>query len=130
MPEFIPGLDLSRRFYEQVVRALIEDELGDIPYAAGLLGAGSDVLGFDTERSTDHDWGPRLTVLLPDELVDTLAPQLHERLCQSLPHSFLGYSVDFGALFAAVVITIIPVLVVYVIFQRQLQGSVSQSTVK
>ena len=41
-----------------------------------------------------------------------------------------GYSVDFGALFAAVVITIIPVLVVYVIFQRQLQGSVSSGTIK
>jgi N-acetylglucosamine transport system permease protein len=41
-----------------------------------------------------------------------------------------GYSVDFGALFAAVVITVAPVLVVYVIFQRQLQGSVSQGTSK
>lgn len=41
-----------------------------------------------------------------------------------------GYSVDFGALFAAVVITVAPVLVVYVIFQRQLQGSVSQGTMK
>jgi ABC-type sugar transport system, permease component len=41
-----------------------------------------------------------------------------------------GYSVDFGALFAAVVITVIPVLVVYVFFQRQLQGSVSQGTSK
>ena len=41
-----------------------------------------------------------------------------------------GYSVDFGALFAAVVITVIPVLVVYLIFQRQLQGSVSQGTNK
>jgi N-acetylglucosamine transport system permease protein len=38
--------------------------------------------------------------------------------------------VDFGALFAAVVITIIPVLIVYVLFQRQLQGSVSSGTVK
>ncbi|GAB3123494.1 carbohydrate ABC transporter permease [Glaciibacter psychrotolerans] len=41
-----------------------------------------------------------------------------------------GYSVDFGALYAAVVITVIPVLVVYLIFQRQLQGSVSQGTNK
>jgi len=41
-----------------------------------------------------------------------------------------GYSVDFGALMAAVVITVTPVLVVYVIFQRQLQGSVSQGTSK
>ena len=39
-----------------------------------------------------------------------------------------GYAVDFGALFAAVVITVVPVLVVYLIFQRQLQGSVSQGT--
>ena len=41
-----------------------------------------------------------------------------------------GYAVDFGALFAAVVITVVPVLVVYVLFQRQLQGSVSQGTSK
>jgi N-acetylglucosamine transport system permease protein len=44
--------------------------------------------------------------------------------------SSAGYAVDFGALFAAVVITVVPVLIVYVIFQRQLQGSVSQGTMK
>jgi N-acetylglucosamine transport system permease protein len=41
-----------------------------------------------------------------------------------------GYSIDFGALYAAVIITIVPVLIVYVFFQRQLQGSVSQGTNK
>ncbi|MEO7448055.1 MAG: carbohydrate ABC transporter permease [Humibacillus sp.] len=41
-----------------------------------------------------------------------------------------NYAVDFGALFAAVVITVVPVLVVYLIFQRQLQGSVSAGTMK
>lgn len=41
-----------------------------------------------------------------------------------------GYAIDFGALFAAVVITVVPVLIIYVIFQRQLQGSVSQGTFK
>jgi N-acetylglucosamine transport system permease protein len=41
-----------------------------------------------------------------------------------------GYAVNFGALFAAVVITVLPVLVTYIIFQRQLQGSVSQGTLK
>ncbi len=44
--------------------------------------------------------------------------------------SAAGYQVDFGAMFAAVMITIIPVLLVYVLFQRQLQGSVSQGTSK
>ncbi|OYN91489.1 carbohydrate ABC transporter permease [Parenemella sanctibonifatiensis] len=42
----------------------------------------------------------------------------------------MGYQVDYGALFASVVITVAPVLVVYIIFQRQLQGSVSQGTMK
>jgi len=39
-----------------------------------------------------------------------------------------GYSVDFGALFAAVVMTMVPVLVVYLIFQRRLSGSVATGT--
>ncbi len=33
-------------------------------------------------------------------------------------------------MFAAVVITIVPVLIAYLIFQRQLQGSVTQGTMK
>lgn len=41
-----------------------------------------------------------------------------------------GYAVDFGSLFAAVIITIVPVLIMYVIFQRQLAGSVQQGTSK
>ncbi|MEJ1088859.1 carbohydrate ABC transporter permease [Microbacterium sp. Mu-80] len=44
--------------------------------------------------------------------------------------SAAGYQVDFGAMFAAVIITIVPVLIVYILFQRQLQGSVSQGTSK
>ncbi len=39
-----------------------------------------------------------------------------------------GYAVDFGSLFAAVVITVVPVLIVYLIFQRRLEGSVSRGT--
>ncbi|MGY5766213.1 carbohydrate ABC transporter permease [Brachybacterium sp. DNPG3] len=41
-----------------------------------------------------------------------------------------GYKVEWGAMFASVVITVIPVLIVYVIFQRQLQGGVGPSTDK
>lgn len=41
-----------------------------------------------------------------------------------------GYRTDFGMLFAAVIITIVPVLVIYVIFQRQLQGSVTAGSLK
>lgn len=41
-----------------------------------------------------------------------------------------NYEIDYGALFAAIVIVVLPVLVIYVLFQRQLQGSVSQGTSK
>jgi len=44
--------------------------------------------------------------------------------------SSAGYDVDFGALFAGAVTTIVPVLVVYLIFQRRLQGSVSAGSLK
>ncbi len=41
-----------------------------------------------------------------------------------------GYSVDFGALFAGAVMTILPVLLAYLVFQRRLQGSVAQGGLK
>lgn len=44
--------------------------------------------------------------------------------------SSAGYSVDFGALFAGAVMTIVPVLAVYIVFQRRLQGSVAQGSLK
>ena len=59
-PAFIPGLELAGAFYREAVGPLI----GDVPHAAALIGTGSDVLGFDTARSTDHGWGPRVQVFV------------------------------------------------------------------
>ncbi|MGW6362680.1 carbohydrate ABC transporter permease [Streptomyces sp. NPDC055092] len=39
-----------------------------------------------------------------------------------------AYGIDYGALFAAIVVTVVPVLIVYIIFQRRIAGSVSQGT--
>jgi N-acetylglucosamine transport system permease protein len=41
-----------------------------------------------------------------------------------------GYSIDFGALFAAVVMTVLPVLIVYLVFQRALSGQIAIGTDK
>jgi N-acetylglucosamine transport system permease protein len=41
-----------------------------------------------------------------------------------------GYAVDFGAMFAAAVLTVLPVLIVYVLFQRRLLASVAQGALK
>ncbi|MGX1792355.1 carbohydrate ABC transporter permease [Microbacterium sp. NPDC055312] len=41
-----------------------------------------------------------------------------------------GFNVDFGALFAAAVMTVVPVLIVYLLFQKKLLSSVSQGALK
>ncbi|WP_043783261.1 DUF4037 domain-containing protein [Amycolatopsis rifamycinica] len=88
--EFTPGIELSRRFHAEAVRPILRRAFPRIRYTAALIGYGSEVLGFDSPRSTDHNWGPRL-LLFPDGdgagLPDLLADQL--------PRTFLGYSTHF-----------------------------------
>lgn len=74
MPAFVAGLDLNRRFYEEVVRPLLTIAFPDLLYAAALLDPGSETLGFDTEMSTDHDWGLRLFIFLRGEDIDLRDP--------------------------------------------------------
>ena len=88
---FIPGLQLAEAFYEEAVRPLLDQAFPRLPYAAALLGAGSEVLGFDTERSTDHDWGPRLLILLSDGAPAEVTTVLGQRL----PPAFRGYPTAF-----------------------------------
>ncbi len=64
-------------------------------------------------------------------LPTALSPAPEARVLSQAVQAFagqMGYRTDFGALFAAVIITITPVLIVYILFQRQLQGSVAQGT--
>ena len=90
---FIPGVELSRRFYGQVVCPLLDEQFPGLVHAAARIGWGSEVLGFDTPMSTDHNWGPTVEILLRDEDADRAEP-IREMLRQRLPHSFCGYAVD------------------------------------
>ena len=92
MPTFVPGLELSRSFYDEVVAPIV----GDRAHAAVLLGYGSDVLGYDTERSTDHGWGPRLQVLVADDHDVGDIAALRTALDHELPETHLGWPVRFG----------------------------------
>src|SRR5688572_1083792 len=58
------GLQLSRRFYESLVAPIIARALPQLSYAAARLGDGSEVLGFDTEMSADHNYGPTVQIIL------------------------------------------------------------------
>ena len=60
--------------------------------AAGLVGAGSECLGFDDEISTDHDFEPGFCLFLPGEdVVDRRTAFLLERAYAKLPKQFLGF---------------------------------------
>jgi hypothetical protein len=92
VPTFVPGLELSRRFYVEAVRPILDAVVPGVPHAAARVGAGSEVLGLDTARSTDHDWGPRLDLFLPPgEVPDRITAALTHRL----PAEFLGYPTRF-----------------------------------
>lgn len=85
------GRELSRRFYVEQVRPSIGPVLGDIPYAAAMIGDGSDVLGFDDDVSPDHDFGPRVQIVLPPEV--DIAPTL--AALDTLPRRYAGLPVSF-----------------------------------
>ncbi|KWV30452.1 DUF4037 domain-containing protein [Micromonospora rifamycinica] len=89
--EFVPGLVLCRRFHDEVVAPLLADRLPGLRYSAALLDGGSELLGLDTERSTDHDWGPRAQVFVADPAA--VAPV--RAAVADLPPWFLGRPTRF-----------------------------------
>lgn len=93
MPVFVSGLDLSRRFFREIVHPLLATTFPNLRYAAALLGPGSEVLGFDTEMSVDHDWGPRLFIFLREE--DAIqGDAIGNLLSQQLPERFADFPVS------------------------------------
>lgn len=95
MPEFIPGLRLSELFYHEAVKPVLQAEFLNLRHSAALIGAGSEVLGFDTLMSTDHHWGPRILLFLSQEDYSEVQATLRETLAHKLPHSFRGYPTNF-----------------------------------
>ena len=96
MPDFIPGLQLSEAFYREAVAPILDAAFPGLIYAAALIGAGSDVLGYDTERSTDHGWGPRCWLFLPDTGDETSQAAIDRVLRDQLPQTFRGYQTHFS----------------------------------
>jgi hypothetical protein len=96
MSNFIPGLQLSEAFYREVVAPILDAAFPGLTYAAALIGSGSDVLGYDTPRSTDHGWGPRCWLFLPDADDETDRAAMDKVLRDQLPQSFRGYPTRFS----------------------------------
>lgn len=96
MPEFISGLRLSGLFYEETVKPVLVSEFTGLVHSAALIGYGSEVLGYDTPRSTDHEWGPRLLLFLAEDDYELRAERIIDVLSRKLPYEFMGWSTHFG----------------------------------
>ena len=94
MSEFIKGMELCEGFFNDCAKKILEENFSGIKYSAGLIGYGSDVLGYDDAVSTDHMWGPRFYLFLEKEDISqkNLIMQI---LSENLPYAYKGYSVNF-----------------------------------
>lgn len=87
------GLELSQKYYEAYGKPMIEERFPDIAdqTAAGLVGYGSECLGFDDEISRDHDYGPSFCIWLPEKMYQQFGAVM-QAAYDTLPKTFLGYS--------------------------------------
>jgi len=65
-------------------------EFPRLPHAAGLIGRGSEVLGYDDSMSTDHTWSARVTVFVPSEVLVEQGESLQAQLTARIPDHFDG----------------------------------------
>ena len=95
MPNFIRGLELGGDFYREVVKPVVSKTVPGLRHSAALIGSGSEILGFDTEMSSDHHWGPRVMLFLNEEDHELYNHQLHKALSSELPLTFHGFPTNF-----------------------------------
>lgn len=93
---FRPGLELCQQFFSELVRPILDGSLKGAPYSAALIGWGSEVQGFDTPRSMDHAWGPRMQVFLSPADFAEFEHNLDAILDDELPVTFQGHRVRFA----------------------------------
>jgi hypothetical protein len=84
------GLRLSEEFYKTCVAPAIAAEFPRLPHAAGLMGRGSEVLGYDDSMSTDHTWSARVIVFVPGEVLVEQGESVQAQLAARIPDRFDG----------------------------------------
>jgi len=89
------GLALSKAYFEEYGHTLITSLEEAYPalrgqFAAGLVGQGSECLGFDDDLSVDHDFGPSFCLWLPKRLYEPYG-KLCQQAYQQLPGEFRGH---------------------------------------
>jgi hypothetical protein len=83
------GLALSELFYQRELKPLLDASFPNLEYSAGLVGWGSEVLGYDDRTSEDHHWGPRAMIFVHDEDLSNAAPIIKALFASRLPYEFM-----------------------------------------
>ncbi|MDE5938569.1 MAG: DUF4037 domain-containing protein [Lachnospiraceae bacterium] len=85
------GLELSQKYYEAYGRQMIRTQFPEIAdqAAVGLVGFGSECLGFDDEISSDHDYGPSFCIWLPRGTYLQCGNRM-QAAYDALPKEFMG----------------------------------------
>lgn len=89
----ISGLELSKCYYETYGKAMLKEQFPEYAdrVAAGLVGHGSECLGFDDMWSKDHDFGPGFCLWLTEEDYQKIGDKM-QKAYEELPAQFMGYS--------------------------------------
>lgn len=89
------GLELSRAYFEAYGAPMLRAQFPDWAdrLAVGLVGSGSECLGYDDAVSQDHDFEPGFCIFLPEEdVLDRKTAFQLERAYAKLPGEFQGFS--------------------------------------
>lgn len=87
------GLELSEKYYLAYGKKMLEEKFPKVAERAaiGLVGQGSECLGFDDEISMDHDYGPSFCIWLTKEDYEKYGKKIAQEY-ESLPKAFEGVS--------------------------------------
>lgn len=89
------GTELSKSFYDGVVRPWLAEAFPDLQHDAGIFGYGSELLGFDDEMSRDHNWGPRVQLVVTEADFAAHATAIVDGFDAAKPETFLGEPIGY-----------------------------------
>jgi len=89
------GLELSKEYFLTYGLPMLEKDYKEYlsKFCVGLVGHGSECLGYDDEISIDHDFEPGFIIWLDDDTYNDIGFKL-TRSYLNLPNEFKGYKIN------------------------------------
>jgi hypothetical protein len=90
------GLAIAEAFFEEFGLPTLHQHFPELinRISAGLLGEGSEMLGYDDELSRDHDWEPRFLLFLEESDHQKLGKAVAAKFNDLRPASFHGINLS------------------------------------